>query len=100
MFQGSRPNTERSTPTRIESRISLPSTASGEPPRKRESEPPAILFSESECAILTRSCSDICHLAGRCTPLFDPLQHTFQGLEAISFARRLVPTQPADAGKP
>ena len=35
MFQGSSPSADSTTPIRIDSRISLPSTASGDPPRKR-----------------------------------------------------------------
>ena len=35
MFSGSRPSADSTTPIRIDSRMSLPSTASGGPPRKR-----------------------------------------------------------------
>src|SRR3954467_3790312 len=95
MFQGSRPSADSTTPIRFDSRISLPSTASGEPPRKR-SKFPAIRIS------CRRAYHDlnICRFWRRCAPAFDSLQHPLQRLEPVRLARRLVPSQPADPGKP
>src|SRR5262249_18712527 len=97
MLPGSKPIACRMMPTSTHSSASRTKTARGEPPRKRSSPRAGI-------AVFGRSVVICCMPY----PITEPswlirgtfaLEHPFQGLQPVGFARRLVPAQPADAGK-
>src|SRR5262249_36759484 len=101
IFQGSSPSTSRITPIRIDSSISRKMTDSGGPPKKRAN---GSLLA-GRWAVVGRSggmllAPSFSHRrrpgTARAPPLF---QDSLQRFQPVGFARRLVPAQPADAGK-
>src|SRR3954469_6309910 len=99
MFQGSRPSAASTTPTRIDSNTSFPITASGGPPRKRLTESVAInFFSLLRLYITNWAALRLGQPHSGSRPL-DALQHLLQNFQPVGLRRRLVPAQPADAGK-
>src|SRR5258705_9155657 len=118
MFQGSRPSTSRITPIRIDSRISRKMTESGGPPKKRLMASvlvgrwPAVGRSDGMLIGLTLSHGAILGailgaiglarfvaVVGGAASGLDLVQHLLERLQPVGLARRLVPAQPADAGK-
>src|SRR5947209_5549214 len=101
MFQGSSPLACSTRPTRIESRIRRTTTASGGPPKSRL----ATLFITLSLAPgrgpagadLSGSC--ICGFGALMSGSSPRVKHSFEHLEPIGLAGRLVPAQPIDAGE-
>src|SRR5262249_22586992 len=99
MFQGSNPSDERTTPIRIDRRISRTSTIAGGPPKKRVITLLAIGSSARSFRLGDCTMPSLAGCPRAVAARLDLSEQPLERLDTVGLAWRLVPAQAIDAGK-